>query len=221
MPIESTAMPIATTRQRGSNLARSAKLMSDRIVSAIALLAFSPIILVTAILVRVGVGSPVLFRQTRAGLCGREFTILKFRTMSDERDSSGALLPDAQRLHKIGRMLRRTSLDEWPQLVNVLRGEMSLVGPRPLLSEYVARYTPEQARRLLVKPGITGLVQVKGRNAMEWEEKFALDVWYVDNWTLWLDVKILFRTIAIVLRAQGTSNRGHATMPEFRSRDRV
>lgn len=204
----------------GNSVGRVAKRIFDFLVSAVSLLAFAPLILATATLVLIFLGSPLLFRQKRAGLFGREFTILKFRTMTNERDRNGHLLPDAQRLGGIGNLLRRASLDEWPQLFNVLRGDMSLVGPRPLLPEYVTRYTPKQGRRLLMKPGITGLVQVKGRNSMEWEDKFALDVWYVENWTFWLDIKILFRTIAVVLGAQGISKDGHATMPEFRSQNR-
>lgn len=160
-------------------------------------------------------GRPVLFRQLRPGLGERPFVLYKFRTMTDERDSQGNLLADEQRLTRLGRWLRATSLDELPELWNVLKGDMSLVGPRPLLMKYLERYTPEQARRHEVKPGITGWAQVNGRNALGWEEKFRLDVWYVDNWSLRLDLKILFMTVLKVLRREGISAEGYATMPEF------
>ena len=179
------------------------------------LIILSPLLALIALLVRVRLGSPVLFRQQRPGLHGRPFTILKFRTMTDARDANGQLLPDAERLTPLGAWLRRTSLDELPELINVLRGEMSLVGPRPLLMEYLARYTPEQARRHEVKPGITGWAQIHGRNALTWEEKFALDVWYVERQSFLLDVKILLLTAWIVLKREGISQEGHATMPEF------
>ncbi|GAB4459012.1 MAG: sugar transferase [Anaerolineae bacterium] len=180
-----------------------------------ALLLLAPFLAVIALLVRVKLGAPVLFRQQRPGLHGRPFTIYKFRTMTDARDAKGQFLPDADRLTAFGRLLRRTSLDELPELFNVLRGEMSLVGPRPLLMQYLDRYTPEQARRHEVRPGITGWAQVNGRNALTWEEKFALDVWYVDHQSLWLDLKIILLTIWSVLRREGISQQGHATMPEF------
>jgi len=157
----------------------------------------------------------MLFRQRRPGLNGRLFTILKFRTMSDDVDASGRPLPDEYRLTGLGRLLRATSLDEIPELLNVLRGDMSLVGPRPLLVEYLARYTPEQARRHEVKPGITGWAQVNGRNALTWEEKFKLDVWYVDNWSLWLDLKILAMTLWKTLLGEGINQPGQATAEEF------
>jgi lipopolysaccharide/colanic/teichoic acid biosynthesis glycosyltransferase len=160
-------------------------------------------------------GLPILFRQQRPGLHGKPFTLLKFRTMTDARDAQGNLLPDAERLTPFGSFLRRTSLDELPAFFNVLRGDMSLMGPRPLLMAYLDRYTPEQARRHEVRPGITGWAQVNGRNAITWEQKFVLDVWYVDNWSLWLDLKILFLTGWKVLRREGISQEGHATMPEF------
>lgn len=160
-------------------------------------------------------GRPILFKQLRSGLHGRPFYLYKFRTMTDARNAGGQLLPDEQRLTRLGRWLRATSLDELPELWNVLKGDMSLVGPRPLLMEYLERYTPEQARRHEVKPGITGWAQVNGRNALSWEEKFRLDVWYVDNWSLWLDLKILFMTVLKVLRREGISAEGYATMPEF------
>ncbi len=161
-------------------------------------------------------GAPVLFRQTRPGLRGKPFIMYKFRTMTDERDPQGNLLPDEQRLTRLGRFLRSTSLDELPELINVLKGDMSLVGPRPLLMKYLDRYTPEQFRRHEVKPGITGWAQVNGRNALTWEEKFKLDVWYVDNWNLWLDFKILLMTLVKVFRREGIGHGSQATMPEFR-----
>jgi sugar transferase EpsL len=176
------------------------------------LILVSPIMAVVALLVRWKLGSPVLFRQRRPGLGARIFTLLKFRTMIDAR---GSLLPDEARLTPLGRRLRSLSLDELPQLWNVLRGDLSLVGPRPLLIEYLDRYTQEQARRHLVKPGITGWAQVNGRNTISWDEKFALDTWYVDHWSLWLDFRILLLTVSRVLRRQGISSGDHATMPEF------
>jgi lipopolysaccharide/colanic/teichoic acid biosynthesis glycosyltransferase len=165
--------------------------------------------------IRSTMGSPAVFSQPRTGLYGRVFRICKFRTMTDVRGPDGRLLPDTERLTSLGRSLRRTSLDELPELINVLKGEMSLVGPRPLLPEYLGRYTPEQARRHEVKPGITGWAQINGRNALTWEEKFALDVWYVDHRSLGLDLKILGRTLAQVVRGAGVSAHGHATMPPF------
>jgi lipopolysaccharide/colanic/teichoic acid biosynthesis glycosyltransferase len=160
-------------------------------------------------------GSPVFFRQTRPGLGGGPFTLIKFRTMRDSYGAGAQPLPDESRITRLGAFLRRTSLDELPELWNVLKGDMSLIGPRPLLVEYLDRYTREQARRHEVKPGITGLAQVSGRNALSWEERLALDVWYVDNWTMWLDLKILTKTVAQVLTRRGISAPGHATMPEF------
>jgi lipopolysaccharide/colanic/teichoic acid biosynthesis glycosyltransferase len=166
-------------------------------------------------LVRHKLGSPVLFSQVRPGLQGKPFTMVKFRTMTDERGPDGVLLPDAQRLTPFGHFLRASSLDELPELWNVLRGDMSLVGPRPLLMEYLPLYTPEQARRHDVRPGITGWAQVNGRNAISWADKFALDVWYVDHSSLWLDLKILWRTVRKVLARDGISAKGHQTMPKF------
>lgn len=166
-------------------------------------------------LVRCKLGSPVLFRQVRPGLHGRPFMMVKFRTMTDERGADGELLPDAQRLTSFGRFLRATSLDELPELWNVLRGEMSLVGPRPLLMEYLPLYSPEQARRHEVCPGITGWAQVNGRNALSWEERFKLDVWYVDHRSLWLDLRILWLTVRKVIVREGISAQGEATMPKF------
>lgn len=191
------------------------KRVFDVIASALLLIVLSPVLLVIALAVRINMGSPVLFKQVRAGLHGCPFTILKFRTMLDAFDHNGSPLPDEDRLTPLGRFLRSTSLDELPELVNVLRGDMSLVGPRPLLMEYLDRYTPEQARRHEVKPGITGWAQVNGRNALSWEEKFKLDVWYVDNWSLWLDLRILWLTCVAVLTRKGINAEGHATMPEF------
>jgi lipopolysaccharide/colanic/teichoic acid biosynthesis glycosyltransferase len=174
-----------------------------------------PLLAVVAAAVRIFMGRPVLFRQERPGLEGAPFLLYKFRTMRDVRDAEGRLLPDADRLTRLGRLLRSCSIDELPGLFNVLRGEMSLVGPRPLLMEYLGRYDAEQARRLDVKPGITGWAQVRGRNALEWEEKFRLDVWYVDHQNLLLDLKILFMTPFMIFRREGVSAAGHATMPEF------
>lgn len=159
---------------------------------------------------------PVFFRQVRPGFHGRPFTLLKFRTMAEAKDARGDNLPDAARLTRFGRFLRSTSLDELPELINVLRGEMSLVGPRPLLMQYLGRYTPEQSRRHEVKPGMTGWVQVNGRNALTWEDKFQLDVWYVDHRSLWLDLKIMGMTILKLMTREGVSAEGHVTMPEFR-----
>lgn len=192
------------------------KIACDRFVAAAGLMGLAPIYAVCAASIATSIGRPVLFRQPRPGRGGRVFEVLKFRTMTDARDPSGALLPDAERLTRLGRFMRETSLDELPQLVNVLRGEMSLVGPRPLLVSYLARYTPEQQRRHEVLPGITGWAQISGRNALTWKEKFALDVWYVDHWSLALDAKILALTALRVLRREGISSDGHVTMPEFR-----
>jgi sugar transferase EpsL len=176
----------------------------------------SPILLFLALLVRLNLGSPVMFRQQRPGYKGRPFFVYKFRTMTQALDAAGNLLPDSERLTRLGRMMRSFSLDELPEFINVLRGEMSIVGPRPLLMQYLDRYTPEQARRHDVLPGITGWVQVKGRNIIEWPEKFRLDIWYVDNWSLWLDVRILFLTLWKVLTREGISQPGHATAEEFK-----
>ena len=187
----------------------------DLAIASAAALICSPVLVVIAGLVYWKHSSPVLFRQQRPGLHGKPFTLYKFRTMTDARDADGNLLPDADRLTSFGRFLRRTSLDELPELINVLKGDMSLVGPRPLLMHYLDRYTPEQARRHEVQPGITGWAQINGRNAVSWEEKFRLDVWYVDHVSFWLDLKILFLTAWKVLRKEGISQAGYATMPEF------
>jgi lipopolysaccharide/colanic/teichoic acid biosynthesis glycosyltransferase len=191
------------------------KMTFDRSVALCGLIALSPLLVGMGALVLLLMGRPIMFRQQRPGRFAKPFWLLKFRTMIDERDADGKLLPDAERLTCIGRLLRATSLDELPQLWNVLRGDISLVGPRPLLMEYLPRYSPEQARRHDVMPGITGWVQINGRNALSWEEKFTLDTWYVNHWSLWLDLKILNMTVLRVLRRDGISNQGNATMPEF------
>lgn len=182
------------------------------------LLALSPLLLALALLIRWRMGAPVLFRQTRPGLHGEPFKMVKFRTMRDATDAAGRPLPDAERLTGLGRFLRATSLDELPELWNVARGEMSLVGPRPLLMEYLPLYSAFQARRHEVRPGITGWAQVNGRNALGWDDKFALDVWYVDNRSLRLDLRILGLTLLKVLRRDGISAAGEATMPRFTGR---
>jgi len=191
------------------------KRLFDIVAALGASLLLLPVILIVAIAVRLALGSPILFRQTRPGLGGRPFRLLKFRTMLDAADADGKPLSDAERLTRFGRFLRSTSLDELPELWNILRGDMSLVGPRPLLMQYLDRYTPEQARRHDVRPGLTGWAQVNGRNALGWSEKFALDIWYVDNRSFWLDLKILFLTVRQVLGRSGISSEGEATMPEF------
>lgn len=187
----------------------------DVVLSLVGLVALSPVLLCTALAVAVKLGRPVLFRQRRPGLNGKPFYMLKFRTMTDGRDKKGNLLPDEVRLTAFGKLLRSTSLDELPELLNVLKGDMSLVGPRPLLMEYLPLYSPEQARRHQVRPGITGWAQVNGRNALSWEDKFALDVWYVDNWSIELDLRILAKTVGAVFKRHGISSGGHATMPPF------
>jgi sugar transferase EpsL len=192
------------------------KRMFDLITTSVGFLLIWPFLIVIAVLVRIKHGAPVLFRQQRPGLHGRPFLLLKFRTMIDIIDANGDLKPDEVRLTTFGRFLRATSLDELPELFNVLRGNMSLVGPRPLLIQYLERYTPEQARRHKVKPGITGWAQVNGRNAINWEEKFKLDIWYVDHQSFWLDLKIIFLTIWKILKREGINQSGQATMKEFR-----
>jgi sugar transferase EpsL len=194
---------------------RFVKRLIDIIFSTIALILLSPIFLIIAILVVFYHGFPVLFRQKRPGYKGEIFTIYKFRTMRNLTDDHGNPLPDAKRLTKLGRFLRASSLDELPELINVLKGQMSLVGPRPLLVEYLPRYNPTQSRRHNVLPGITGWAQIHGRNAITWQEKFNLDVWYVDNWSLWLDIKIIFLSIFKVLRREGISQPGQATAEPF------
>lgn len=191
------------------------KRLIDFTVALVALIVASPVLLICALLIRLFIGKPVLFKQTRPGLNGQPFNMVKFRTMTNERDEQGNLLPDEKRLTQLGKFLRSTSLDELPELWNVLNGDMSLVGPRPLLVEYLDLYTDEQARRHEARPGITGWAQVNGRNAISWEQKFKLDVWYVDNQSTWLDIKIIFMTAKKVLVREGISASGEATMPVF------
>jgi lipopolysaccharide/colanic/teichoic acid biosynthesis glycosyltransferase len=192
------------------------KRIFDIVGSSVALVLTSPLMILVAALVRAKMGSPVLYRQQRAGFQGKPFLLFKFRTMKISHHPDGTIPSDEERITGLGRFLRSSSLDELPELWNVLRGEMSLVGPRPLLMEYLERYNPEQIKRHDVKPGITGWAQIHGRNALTWEEKFQLDVWYVHNWNLYLDLKILCRTILKILKKEGISAEGHATMPEFR-----
>jgi len=191
------------------------KRLFDLAVVAASAPLWAPVLLVVAAMVRFCLGAPVLFRQLRPGLRARPFALLKFRTMTNAVGSDGKLLPDGARLTPFGRWLRSTSLDELPQLLNILKGEMSLVGPRPLLTEYLQRYTPDQARRHEVRPGLTGWTQVRGRNALSWEEKFELDLWYVDHRSFRLDLKILGLTLLRVLARHGVNAPGEATMPEF------
>lgn len=199
------------------NLQRTVKWIFDRSVAAIVLILFSPLILGIAIAIYRRMGRPIFFVQPRPGYRGRIFQFYKFRTMTSDRDINDELLPDSQRLTKLGEFLRRTSLDELPQLWNVLKGDMSFVGPRPLLVVYLERYTPEQARRHEVMPGITGWAQVNGRRILDqfWEKKFELDIWYVDHWSLGLDLKILWMTIGQVLHQKDITQQGHATSQEF------
>tara|TARA_R110001606_G_scaffold327262_1_gene474121 strand:+ start:44160 stop:44756 length:597 start_codon:yes stop_codon:yes gene_type:complete len=192
------------------------KRIFDILGAGIGLALLSPVLLILVVLIRRQMGSPVLFRQTRPGKDGKPFEMMKFRTMRDATGKDGELLPDTARLTPLGRALRSSSLDELPELWNVLKGDMSLVGPRPLLMEYLPLYSPEQARRHDVRPGITGWAQINGRNAISWDEKFALDVWYVDKRGLWLDLKIIWLTIRKVLKREGISAAGEATMPKFR-----
>ena len=192
------------------------KRLFDLLVSLSLLIILSSVMMIVAILVRIKLGSPVFFRQQRPGLNGKPFYVYKFRTMTDERDSNGELLPDHIRLTSFGRFLRKYSLDELPQLFNVVKGDISLVGPRPLLMEYLPLYTKEQAKRHDVRPGVTGWAQVNGRNAIEWEEKFKLDVWYVENQSFLLDIKILYLTIFKVLKSEGIQNTNDTTMPVFK-----
>jgi lipopolysaccharide/colanic/teichoic acid biosynthesis glycosyltransferase len=191
------------------------KRIIDILGASLGLLLLSPVLAIVAYKIRREMGSPVLFRQTRPGMYGKSFQMIKFRTMRDAIDANGRPLPDAERLTKLGRFLRASSLDELPELWNVLKGEMSLVGPRPLLTEYLPLYSPEQARRHDVRPGVTGWAQVNGRNAISWEEKFALDVWYVDNRSIRLDLKIIWLTIRKVIGRDGISAAGEVTMSRF------
>lgn len=191
------------------------KRLFDFIVALCALIILLPVIIVLVILIRFQLGSPILFTQERPGLNSKIFKIMKFRTMLDGKDQNGNLLPDNERMTRFGTFLRSTSLDELPGLFNVLKGDMSLVGPRPLLVQYLPLYSAEQARRHNVRPGITGWAQINGRNAIDWEEKFVLDVWYVDNKTMWLDIKILFMTVKKVFLKEGISADGHVTIEPF------
>ena len=191
------------------------KRVFDFLVAGAALVVLFPVLLIVSLLVRMKLGVPIFFRQQRAGRLGRLFSVLKFRTMTNACDAEGALLSDEERLTTFGQFLRSSSLDELPELWNVVRGEMSLVGPRPLHGRYLDRYTSEQSRRHEVQPGITGWAQVNGRNNLGWEERFELDVWYVENVSLWLDLKILFQTVIKVVRKEDVNADGHATMPEF------
>ena len=194
---------------------RSGKRLLDIAVVLLSMVVTVPLVAIVALLVRTRLGSPVFFRQQRPGKGGKPFHLVKFRTMTDTRDAQGNLLPDAERLTAVGKMLRSTSLDELPELWNVLRGEMSFVGPRPLLMRYLDRYSPDQMRRHEVRPGITGWAQVNGRNALDWPQRFALDVWYVDHMSLLLDVRIVLRTVRAVFKREGISQAGQATMQEF------
>lgn len=191
------------------------KRLIDLAFSLTAIILLSPLFVVIPLLIRITMGAPTVFAQQRPGKYGKIFTVYKYRTMTDARDAAGNLLPDDNRLTSFGRLLRKLSLDELPQLWNVVKGELSLVGPRPLLVKYLPLYTPEQARRHDVPPGITGWAQVNGRNAISWEKRFELDVWYVDNWSLGLDLKILFMTIIKVLKQDGINATKHVTMSEF------
>jgi len=194
---------------------RFGKRLADLLLVSLAMPVAAPVMGLVALVVRLRLGSPVFFRQLRPGHGDRPFRLLKFRTMTDARDAAGELLSDAERLTSLGQFLRSTSLDELPELLNVLKGEMSLVGPRPLLMEYLERYTPEQRRRHEVKPGITGWAQVNGRNALTWQGRFAHDVWYVDHLSFWVDVKILLLTVGTTLKREGISQSGHVTMEKF------
>lgn len=191
------------------------KRLFDFFSACIGLILVSPVMLSVAVLIWIKLGSPVLFKQQRPGLDGKSFLLYKFRTMNDEKDDQGNPLPDNVRMTSFGKFLRNFSLDELPQLFNVIKGDLSLVGPRPLLLEYLPLYNEEQSRRHEVKPGITGWAQVNGRNAISWEEKFKLDVWYVDNRSFWLDMKILWMTILKVICSEGINQKGHVTMPHF------
>ncbi|MEN9520348.1 MAG: hypothetical protein RLZZ381_2936 [Cyanobacteriota bacterium] len=196
-------------------LSRSIKSLVDRLLAAIALTLLSPFLAILAIAIYTNMGSPVVFSQLRGGKNNSVFTFYKFRTMTDQRDDDGKLLPDMQRLTPLGEFLRQTSLDELPQLWNVLRGDMSLIGPRPFVAAYLERYTPEQARRHAVAPGITGWAQINGRNSISWEEKFQLDLWYIDHWSLWLDLKILLQTVIKVVFKEGIDEDRDITSTEF------
>jgi lipopolysaccharide/colanic/teichoic acid biosynthesis glycosyltransferase len=191
------------------------KRIFDVIMSSIILIALSPLLIVIYIAIIMKLGRPAIFQQKRPGKDNRIFTLYKFRSMTDKKDHSGNLLSDADRLTKLGKFLRKSSIDELPELFNILIGDMSFVGPRPLLVQYIPRYNKTQLRRHEVRPGLTGWAQINGRNAIRWEEKFDLDVWYVDNWSIWLDLKILLKTIAVVLNRSGVNAEGEATTKEF------
>ena len=192
------------------------KRIFDLVLTVPGLVILSPLLLVTALFILVRKGSPVLFRQTRPGYKGKLFVIYKFRSMTNDVDAGGELLSDRKRISRLGKFLRSTSIDELPELFNILRGEMSLVGPRPLLVEYLDRYNEEQMHRHDVLPGMTGWAQINGRNLMDWTDKFRYDVWYVENWSLWLDVKILALTVWKILKREGINQEGHATAPVFK-----
>ncbi|MEZ4529101.1 MAG: sugar transferase [Desulfobacterales bacterium] len=194
------------------------KRIVDLLLALPAFFLLSPLMLLTALLIRVKIGTPVFFRQIRPGLHGKPFILYKFRTMTDKRDEKGNLLPDKDRLTRLGQFLRSSSLDELPELYHIIRGDMSIVGPRPLLMQYLERYTSEQARRHEVKPGLTGWAQIHGRNAVTWEEKFKQDVWYVDNQSILLDIRIVLMTFAKVIRQEDISQPGQATAEEFTGR---
>jgi sugar transferase EpsL len=202
-------------------MSRAFKRMIDALVSATALILLAPAMVTIGLVIWTSMGRPILFKQKRAGYRGRPFRLFKFRTMDDACDTHGQSLPDKDRLTKVGIVLRRLSLDEFPQLWNVLIGDMSLVGPRPLLVEYLPRYSAEQARRHEVTPGITGWAQANGRNALDWEQRFRLDIWYVDHWSLGLDAKVIWKTMRNVFKEEGISQHGHSTMPEFTGNDRI
>lgn len=210
---QSDSLKIQVSQSR--NKPRMIKRGVDLFGAVIGFLLLSPFMLLIAVMIYFHLGKPVLFRQQRLGLHGKSFVVYKFRTMHNSQDAKGNLLLDEKRLTRLGQFLRSTSLDELPELFNVLRGDMSLVGPRPLLPQYLTRYTREQARRHEVKPGITGWAQIHGRNSLSWEERFKLDVWYVDHQSFWLDLKILVQTVEKVLRREGISQDGQATMSEF------
>ena len=195
------------------------KRLFDFTFALLALIILSPIILVTAILVRIFLGAPILFKQERPGYKGRPFFIYKFRSMTNRLTRNGSLLSDAERLPRFGHLLRSLSLDELPELFNILRGEMSFVGPRPLLMEYLPLYSPEQARRHDVVPGLTGWAQVNGRNAVDWPTRFKMDVWYVDNWSFWLDIRIIFLTVSKVISREGVSQEGQSTVEYFKGEE--
>jgi lipopolysaccharide/colanic/teichoic acid biosynthesis glycosyltransferase len=207
--------PHLNEKSRQDGFGGKVKRLADFLVALLLLIVASPVLLLAALAIRVSMGAPVLFRQQRPGLREKIITIYKFRTMSEQRDGSGKLLPDEQRLTGLGKFVRALSIDELPQLWNVLTGDLSVVGPRPLLIEYIDRYSPAQRRRHLVRPGITGWAQVNGRNAISWEQKFEYDVHYVDHWTFWLDAKIFFITIWKVITREGISQEGQATMQKF------